>query len=42
MGSPELVVKTVGKNYKTEDLGLVPGISNGDSIMRLSSLTCGV
>lgn len=38
IGSPESAVMTAGQNYEQPvDLGLVPGISNGDSLMRLSS-----
>lgn len=43
MGSLEFVVKTVGQNCKQpEDLGLVTGISNGDSRLQLSSLIGGI
>lgn len=43
MGSLGFVVKTVGQNCKQpEDLGLVTGISNGDSRLQLSSLTSGI
>lgn len=42
MGFPAFAVKTVGQNYKQpEDPGLLGDLSDGDSLVGLSSLTRG-